>query len=47
MKRGIIIVLLSLSLLSCQGKDKEITQTEQIATQEQEPKKLHWWELPQ
>ncbi|MBB1140936.1 hypothetical protein, partial [Myroides sp. WP-1] len=47
MKRGIIIVLLSLSLLSCQGKDKEITQTEQIATQEQEPKKLHWRDLPQ
>ncbi|MGG5508080.1 MULTISPECIES: hypothetical protein [unclassified Myroides] len=47
MKRGIIIVLLSLGLLSCQGKDKEVTPTEQIATQEQEPKKLHWWELPQ
>ncbi|WP_158962507.1 hypothetical protein [Myroides fluvii] len=45
MKRGIIIVLLSFSLFSC--KNKEVAKIVQVENQEQEQKKLHWWELPQ
>ncbi|EHQ42000.1 hypothetical protein [Myroides odoratus] len=45
MKTGRIIVLLSLSLISCKETNKQIVKAEQVQYQEQ--KKLHWRNLAQ